>query len=125
MIDDATELPSRQDGPSLDERHADLVWWATWVGLILALVGLLDGLMMALTKKATPCPDGTFFSDGTTDFACYAHPQAGVGIAIAALSAVLGILVVFSSLVVRASLEAAHFRPDLGSTSSALRRPSD
>ena len=125
MIDDATELPSHQDGPSLAEGHADLVWWAAWAGLILSLVGLADGLMMALKKKAAPCPDGTFFPEGTTDFACYAHPQAGVGIAIAALSVVLGILVVFSSIVVRASLDPARFRPDLGSSSSARRRPGD
>lgn len=75
------------------------------------LVGLLDGLIMAVKKKAVPCPDGTFFPEGTTDFACYVHPQAGVGVAIAALSVVLGILVVFSSIVVRASLDADRCSP--------------
>lgn len=125
MIEDATELPSNQDGPRLDEGHEDLIWWATWAGLILALIGLLDGLMMALKKKEAPCPDGTFFPEGTTDFACYVHPQAGVGIAISALSVMLGILIVFSSIVVRAGLEAARVRPELGGTSSALRRPRD
>ena len=125
MIEDASALPSNQDGPRLDESHEDVVWWATWAGLILALIGLLDGLMMALRKKEAACPDGTFFPEGTTDFACYVHPQAAIGIAIAALSVMLGILIVFSSIVVRASLEGARVRPDLGSSSSALRRPGD
>lgn len=89
------------------------------------MIGLLDGLMMALKLKEAACPDGTFFPEGTTDFACYVHPQAGVGIAIAALSVMLGILLVFCSIVARASLEAGRFRPDLGSTSSALSNPRD
>ena len=125
MIEDATALPSNRDGPRLDDDHEGLVWWATWIGLILALVGLLDGLMMALKKRAAACPDGTFFPEGTTDFACYVHPQAGVGIAIAVLSVMLGILVMFSSIVVRASLETARLRSDLGSASSPLSGPRD
>jgi hypothetical protein len=47
-----------------------------------------------------------FFPEGTSDFHCYVHPQAGVGVAIAAKSVVLGILVVFTSILVRTSLAA-------------------
>jgi len=57
------------------------------VGALLALVGLIDGVVMTLTRKVADCPGGKFFSDGTTDFTCYVHPQAGVGIAVAALRA--------------------------------------
>ena len=80
--------------------------WAPWVGLALALVGLIDGLVMALKRKVADCPDGTYFPEGATDFTCYVHPQAGLGIAIAALSVVLGSLIVLCSMVARASLEA-------------------
>jgi hypothetical protein len=120
MIEDATELPNSQGGPRLAGRHSNLVGWATWVGLILASVALVAGLRMAIEKDPVTCPNGTFFPQGTTEFSCYAHPQAGLGIAIAALSVVLGILVVFSSILVRASLPSARSRPVSGGTASAL-----
>jgi hypothetical protein len=105
MFEDATELPSHQGSARLTDRREDTVWWATWVALTLASVGLIDGLMMALKKKVIDCPDGTYLPNGS-DFDCYVHPQAPLGIAIAALSVVLGILIVFSSMLVRASLGA-------------------
>ena len=103
MHEEATE--SNQDEARPADRREDAVWWATWVGIALALVGLIDGVMMALKRKAADCPSGTYFPEGATDFNCYVHPQAGLGIAVAALSVVLGILVVLSSMVARASLE--------------------
>lgn len=103
--EEGTGSRSNQDETRPADRREEAVWWATRVGLALCLVGLLDGLMMALKRKVAGCPDGTYFPEGTTDFNYYVHPQAGVGIAVAALSVVLGILVVFSSMVVRASLQ--------------------
>ena len=103
MHEEATE--SDQDEARPADRREDAVWLATWVGLALAMVGLIDGVMMALKRKVADCPGGTYFPEGATDFNCYVHPQAGLGIAVAALSVVLGILVVFSSIVARASLE--------------------
>jgi hypothetical protein len=111
MSDDATQSPSSQDGSRLIDRRADLVWWATRVGLVLALVGLVDGLMMALKRQVATCPNGTYFREGTTNFDCYVHPQAGIGIAIAVFSVVLGILVVFSGIVARASLGSRPLPP--------------
>lgn len=106
MHEKATEShDGRGEAPPVDRRD-DAVWWATWVGVGFALVGLVDGLIMALERKVADCPDGTYFPEGATDFTCYVHPQAGLGVAIAAFSVVLGILVVFSSMVVRASTEA-------------------
>ena len=104
MQEEATESHSKQHDAPADRREV-AVWWATRVGLAFALVGLIDGVMMTLKRKVADCPDGTFFPEGATDFNCYVHPQAGLGIAIAALSVVLGILVQFSSMVARASLE--------------------
>lgn len=104
MREEATESHSNQDEARSAARREDAVWWATWVGLALALIALIDGLVMALKRKLADCPDGTYFPQGETDFNCYVHPQAGLGIAIAVLSVVLGILVVFSSIVARASL---------------------
>ena len=106
MTGDAPESPSIDDGARLVERHEDLVWWATWIGLFLAGVGLIDGVIMASKKKMATCPDGTYFPEGTTDFNCYVHPQAGLGVAIAAVSVLLGILVVFGGISARAGLRA-------------------
>jgi hypothetical protein len=111
MTDDATGSPPDQDSARLTDRREDLVWWATWVALLSALVGLVDGLMTAMKKKVATCPDGTFFPEGQTDFDCYVHPQAGLGVAIAALAVVLAILVVFASMVARTSLGARPLSP--------------
>lgn len=97
--EEAAESPPNPDEAPPSDRREAAVGWATWVGLALALVGLIDGLMMALKRKVAACPDGKYFPEGTTDFTCYAHPQAGLGIAIAALSVVLGILIVLCSMV--------------------------
>jgi hypothetical protein len=82
--------------------------------LLIAVVGLVDGIIMALKRHVAPCPDGKYFPEGTTDFNCYVHPQAGVGIAISAFSLLLGILVVFSGISAAASLRA---RSAAGATS--------
>ena len=84
-----------------DER---IVWPAMWVGLILALVGLVDGFVMALKRHVAPCPNGTYFPKGATNFNCYVHPNAGPGIAIVVISGQLGILVVLSAISAATSL---------------------
>jgi len=94
-------------GPQPDGRRAgrdERVWSAMWVGLILALVGLIDGFVMALQRHVAPCSNGTYFPKGTTNFDCYVHPNAGPGIAIAVISALLGILVVLSAISAATSL---------------------
>ena len=101
--EDTAELPPHER-PLFAGRQEGLVAGAVWVGALLALVGLIDGVVMTLNKKVASCPDGKYFPDGTTDFTCYVHPQAGVGIAVAALSIVLGILVVLSGIVATATL---------------------
>jgi hypothetical protein len=70
MIEDATQSSHSDDGVRVSERGEDIVWWATWVGLILAIVGLVDGLSMALKKRLATCPDGTYFPDDATDINC-------------------------------------------------------
>ena len=103
MIEDPAKSPLFGAVP-VDPGREGALWGATWAGLVLCLVGLIDGVVVALQRKVIPCPDGTYFPKGTTDTACYVHPQAGVGIAIAVLSIVLGIVVVFTSIVAEASL---------------------
>lgn len=88
---------------SRSERREDLIWWSTWLGVICAVVGVIDGLVMALNRKVATCPDGKYFPEGTTDFDCYVHPQAGLGIGIVAMSVMLGILVVFGNIAARAT----------------------
>jgi hypothetical protein len=75
-----------------------------WVGLILAFVGLTDGFKIALKRQITQCPNGTYFPPGTTNFNCYAHPNAGTGTAIVVISGLLGILVVLSAVAAASGL---------------------
>lgn len=76
-----------------------MVGWAVGTGVFLAAIGLFDGLVMAFQRREARCPDGKFFPEGTTDFACYVRPQAGIGIAVAAMPVILGILVVLAGIV--------------------------
>jgi len=89
----------RHDVGLFSDRRADAIAYVMWLGAGLAVVGLVDGLYMALDRQAVPCPDGTEFPQGTTDFTCWVHPQAGIGIAVAVLSVIAGILVVMVGIV--------------------------
>ena len=60
------------------------------VGLGAALAGFIDGIVLWAKRTVKGCPNGTFFPNGTTDFNCYAHPRAGEGIAISAISLTAG-----------------------------------
>ncbi|MEI5672143.1 MULTISPECIES: hypothetical protein [unclassified Nocardioides] len=81
------------------ERNVDLVWWATWLGLLLAGVAAIAGVTMAVQRKAVECTD-----DYEYDYECVAYPMAAPGVAIAALAGVLAILVVFAGIAARAAL---------------------
>jgi hypothetical protein len=47
---------------------------------------------MASKRHVAPCPNGKTWPEGTKDFTCYVHPDAGLGVAIALLFVLLGIL---------------------------------
>ena len=64
----------------------------------MSVISLVIGLSMAMSSVVAPCENGHFFPEGTTDFTCYAHPEAGAGSAIALLSVLLGILVAFAAI---------------------------
>lgn len=83
-----------------------LTGWAIGLGVVLAGVGLVDGIVMAARRRVADCPDGKFFPEGETDFTCYVHPQGGLGIGIAVMSVLLGILVVFAGSLVLTVLRA-------------------
>lgn len=70
-------------------------------------MGLTLGLALALKRREAPCPDGTYFPEGTTDFRCFVHPHALDGSAIAVISVVLGILIGLVGFVARAILDGA------------------
>ena len=88
--------------PVVDSRDVDLVWWCTWLGLLACAVGLIDGWVLTFKRRVAECPDGAYFPQGTSDFTCYVHPQAGLGIGLAALSFALAALVVIASIGARA-----------------------
>lgn len=104
MQDEVPEPQADHLGPRPLDRRVSTVQWATWVGLLFVLIGLIDGVVMALRRKVADCPDGTMFPAGTTDHTCYVHPQAGLGIAVAALSVALGSLIVMASIAARSVL---------------------
>jgi ABC-type sugar transport system permease subunit len=71
----------------------DAVQLAVGLGLVLAAVGVIDGIVMMSKWRPATCTD----SFGT-DTVCHAHPQAGLGLAIAVFSVLLGILLVLGSM---------------------------
>ncbi|MEI8058272.1 MAG: hypothetical protein WCI29_12790 [Actinomycetes bacterium] len=84
--------------PQQPAREESALRAALGIGVVLAVISLVVGLSMAFSSVVGPCENGHFFPEGTTDFTCYAHPQAGSGSAIALLSILLGILMVFAAI---------------------------
>lgn len=75
------------------ERDESYVRSAVALGLVVAIIGFIDGLVMAFKRHVAQCPNGRYFPPGTTNFNCYVHPHAGDGIAVAVISILLGTLV--------------------------------
>jgi hypothetical protein len=76
--------------------------------MLLAILGLVDGLVMAFKRTMVPCPSDRYFVGD-----CYVHPHAGVGLAIAVCSVLLGVSVALSGTTAAAILRA-------GSASAAV-----
>jgi hypothetical protein len=106
MTEDKTLTPPRDLSTRFADQGEALVMWAIWLGLSLATVGLIDGIIMAARRVLADCPNGTSFPAGTTNFVCYSHPEAGLGIAVAVISVMLGILIALCSVVATATVRA-------------------
>lgn len=87
-------------------RAEDTIWWVSWIGLVAAAVALTAGVVVASKRIVVRCPDGKMFPNGTTDFNCYSHPQAALGIGVAALAVTLGVVVVLMNITGRAVVTA-------------------
>ena len=109
-VSDQADAPPDHARARVAARNNMLVSWAAACGVILAVVGVIDGVVMALKRRVANCPDGTYFPEGTTDFNCYVHPQAGIGIGVAVISALLGLLVVLATVAARAARAARPSR---------------
>ena len=93
MAEDTTPPPSiAADGRRAD-RDEGYVRLAVPLCLGVAIIGLIDGVVMASKRHVAQCPNGHHFPPGTTNFNCYVHPHAGDGIAVAVVSILLGTLV--------------------------------
>jgi hypothetical protein len=79
---------------------------AAAVGLIAAGIAFIDGIVLIVKRRVTPCPNGYFFPEGTKNFDCYAHPRLAEGLAVSALALALGALLVIVALVSLAVLKA-------------------
>ncbi|HZC69553.1 MAG TPA: hypothetical protein VE442_02555 [Jatrophihabitans sp.] len=107
--DDDTFIALLRNGSFSPRRlaHARRIRVAVSIGIACAVVGIVIGLRMALHTTVVDCADGTYFPEGTTDFRCYAHKQAGDGTAIVLISAMLGILIWLSGVIATSCL-ASH-----------------
>lgn len=97
--DSATEQP-----PLSVEGWATRIGLARGVGLALAVTGAVAGLMMALDKKEAECPPDKIFGPGANDLTCYVYPHVPEGVAVAAVSLLLGILILFAAWIATALL---------------------
>jgi ABC-type antimicrobial peptide transport system permease subunit len=100
MIIDAPEDPP-VEGIERTLADADLLKQLcgvlAFVGGLMATLGAVIGIMMAVKSTPIDCPDG-YVSSGD-DPQCYAHLHAGEGTAIALISGVLLVLVVLAALI--------------------------
>ncbi len=103
MTDESSAPPQ----PAPMRSRDDLVWWSIVVGSILSVAGLVIGLVMAFKRNEAECADGTYFPEGTTDFRCFVHPQGLEGSAIAVISLMLGILIVLTGAIAKATFASA------------------
>lgn len=99
MDDETSDAP-----PSTERPESPWLRWlpaAVPAGVVLAVAGVVVGLVMAMRRREISCPDGTYFPQGETDFRCFSHPQALDGTAVIILSLMLGILIVVSGEIAR------------------------
>lgn len=92
--------------PPKDDRRDEAVAAAVFVGIVLAAVGAVLGLVLAFKRREATCPDGTTFSADETDFRCFVHPHALDGSALAIVCVLLGILIGLVGVVARAAVTA-------------------
>ena len=86
--------------PPKDDRRDEAVTVAVFVGIALALVGAVLGLVLAFKRRELQCMDGP----------CYVHPHALDGTAIAVISVLLGILVGLAGVVAHGVIRAERSR---------------
>ncbi|MCW2793462.1 MAG: hypothetical protein JWO76_2560 [Nocardioides sp.] len=120
MSERPSGAPAEDLATILARRQATLVGSAIALGVMLSVVGLVDGLVMALKRHEGACPPGKVFPAGTTDFTCFVHPDAAEGIAVAVTSVMLGIVIALVGVVATATVKAraAAVESDVVSTSS-------
>jgi hypothetical protein len=105
MTDDSA-VPDKPDWLTrLSDLGDAFVLWAIWLGLALSLVGLVDGVSIVAARRVVDCPDGKIIPQGASNL-CYSHPRAGLGTAIAAISVMLAIVIVFSGVCAATHLRA-------------------
>lgn len=95
----AAGTPGRGPGrASRVERQVDRVWWATVLGVFVAVLGVIDGASMAARRRETPCGEDSFGP-------CYVHPRAGIGAGIVVICLLLALLIMLAGMIARAVLD--------------------
>jgi hypothetical protein len=80
------------------------VFGAAAAGVAMSVVAAILGVVLAVRRHHTPCPDGTYFPEGTTDFRCFTHPHALEGTSIALVALALAVLIGLVAFVARLAL---------------------
>jgi hypothetical protein len=75
-------------------RPIDPTFVALATGLVACVAVIIGGLVLALQKVVVECPDGQYFPEGTSDYHCFSHPQAALGISVLAAGIALAALIV-------------------------------
>jgi hypothetical protein len=104
MAEEAAAPPSEARQRPAAGRDESWVWGGMVIGVGLACVGVADGVLMAFEKVVAHCPNGTEFPQGATDLNCYSHPHLGAGVAIAVMSALLGLVTVLAAVAAAAAI---------------------
>jgi len=90
----------------LGQRHLPVAKWAATVGFLLSFAGVLTGAVRALsTGPEVPCPSGAF---SPVSEACYSHPYAFEGLALALVSGMLGAILAVACVVVSMALNSVR-----------------
>jgi hypothetical protein len=66
---------------------------ATFLGCLLAVVGVIAGIVRVASRRESRCPDGQEWPKGEQDFTCYVHPHAFEGGAVIVTALMLGIII--------------------------------
>ncbi|HEX4189426.1 MAG TPA: hypothetical protein VHZ06_00415 [Marmoricola sp.] len=93
MSEDQPEPGSQPPTSLVDLPGGFGVVLAVRLGILLAFVGLVDGIVVVSKRHVVDCSASTIVNSSNGNPKCFVHPHLANGIAIAVISVMLGILI--------------------------------